>query len=319
MKKKNMVLAFCILTLAIISISFCMYRFSGTRMVAVKFSWEREAGNHRRIHQLQKIPPYRQTRGIALIVHGLNLKPEKMQSIIRALNEARIESLNLSLRGHGQNYTAGSDLSTDEARLDAFRQVSYALWLHEVYEAYLAVRERAADKKMSVFLIGYSLGGLMLCDMVLSFPDIDYDRMVLFAPALYLSAESHLLKVFMPFPNMVIDSLSPMAYRANEGTPVAAYSALFEAVDYFEKHVNSRLNRPTIIFIHEDDEFIPPPKLSHMILQHQLNQWRIQAVQKVQGIDKKISNHLIIDEASLGEKEWKNVKKTMIRHLLDRS
>jgi len=318
MKKKNMVLAFCILALAIISIFFCMHRFSGTKMITMKLSWEREAGDHLRIHQLHKIPPYKRTRGISLVVHGLNLKPEKMQSIVSGLNNARIEVLNLSLRGHGQKHTTGMDLSTDEARLDSFRHVSYALWLHEVYEAYLAVRERATKKRVPVFLIGYSLGGLMLCDLVLSFPDINYDRMVLFAPALHLSADSYLLKVFMPFPNMVIDSLSPMAYRANEGTPIAAYSALFEAVDYFEKHVDSRLNKPTIIFIDKNDEFRSSPKLSDMILQHHLDQWHVQTVQKVKGIDKKISNHLIIDEASIGEKEWKDVKKIMIRHLLDR-
>ncbi len=318
MKKKYWVLGVCILSLTVIVILFCMHRLSGSGMMAMTSSWEREAGGRDRIQTWHKIPPYRRRKGIALVVHGLNLKPEKMQVIIRALNDARIETLNLSLRGHGRNYTTGRDLSMDDARLEALRHVSYALWLHEVYEAYLAVKERAATKDLPVFLIGYSLGGLMMCDLVLSYPDIDYDRMVLFAPALNLSPNSYLLKVFMPFPNMVIDSLSPLAYRANEGTPIAAYSALFEAVEYFEKHMDDRLNKPTIIFINEGDEFISSPKLKDMILRHHLDQWHIQSVQKDPGGDGKFSNHLIIDQTSTGENAWKEIKRTMIRHVLAR-
>jgi len=55
----------------------------------------------------------------------------------------------------------------------------------------------------------------------------------------------------MPFPNMVIDSLSPIYYRSNEGTPMAAYKAVFEACDYFNKNANDKLNKPTLIFIDE--------------------------------------------------------------------
>ncbi len=155
-------------------------------------------------------------KGVALVVHGLNLRPERMQSIITVLNDAGIDVLNLSLRGHGNNYAKNINVSIDNARLESFRNVSYGEWLDEMYRAYVKVRERAAKKKVPVFFIGYSLGGLMGCNLALSHPDVVYDRMVLFAPALNITVKSYLLKALMPFPNIVIDSLSPISYRSNE-------------------------------------------------------------------------------------------------------
>jgi len=40
----------------------------------------------------------KENKGVALVVHGLNLKPERMESIIADLNDERIDVLNLSLR-----------------------------------------------------------------------------------------------------------------------------------------------------------------------------------------------------------------------------
>ena len=111
----------------------------------------------------------------------------------------------------------------------------------------------------------------MGCNLALSHPDVLYDRMVLFAPALNIAVESYLLKALMPFPNIVIDSLSPISYRSNEGTPMAAYKALFEAIQHFESNMNDKLNTPTIIFIDEKDEFISCSILKEMIVRKNLD------------------------------------------------
>ena len=49
--------------------------------------------------------------GVALVIHGLNLRPDKMGSIISCLNTSGIDVLNLSLRGHGENYVHETHLS----------------------------------------------------------------------------------------------------------------------------------------------------------------------------------------------------------------
>jgi alpha-beta hydrolase superfamily lysophospholipase len=247
-------------------------------------------------------------RGVALVVHGLNLNPERMRSIILELNDAGIDVLNLSLRGHGNNYQKNKNLSDDEARLESFQTVTYGLWLDEIYSAYLKVRKRASQKNVPVFFVGYSLGGLMGCDLILLQPDVFYDRMVLFAPALNITVESYLLKALMPFPNIVIDSLSPEHYRSNKGTPMAAYKALFEAVDHFNNNVNDKLNQPTLVFIDENDEFVSSSKLNEMIIKWNLNLWQIHVVCKDNNVGKKVSHHLMIDRDSVGRKMWKRMK-----------
>ena len=189
------------------------------------------------------------------------------------------------------------------------------MWSDEVYKAYLKVRERASKKNVPVFFIGYSLGGLLGCDLLLSHSDVFYDRMVLFAPALNVTTESYLLKALMPFPNIVIDSLSPISYRTNEGTPMAAYKALFEAIEHFEKNADSRLNIPTAVFIDERDEFISCSKLKEMIVQKNLDQWQLHTVQKDNNSGEKISHHLIINRDNVGEDIWKQIKRSLGKHL----
>ena len=76
-------------------------------------------------------------KGVALVIHGLNLRPDRMQPIISKLTESGIDVLALSLRGHGENYTHVNGADEDQARLDALKSVSYQLWMNEAYLAYL--------------------------------------------------------------------------------------------------------------------------------------------------------------------------------------
>ena len=262
-----------------------------------------------------KIKRTKKVKGVALVVHGLNMNPERMQSIIAELNDAGIDVLNLSLRGHGSNFLPSNDLSDDKARLASFQTVTYRLWMNEIYTAYLKVRQRAARKEAPVFFVGYSLGALMGCDLLLAEPDTAFDRMILFAPALRITADSYLLKALAPFPNIVIDSLSPEYYRSNKGTPIAAYNALFEAIGHFDRTINAKLDKPTLIFIDEKDEFVPFPKLTEMIRQQNLEHWQVHFIRKDHNVGENISYHLIIDRDCVGDRMWNQMKEAIGKHL----
>jgi esterase/lipase len=305
---------FIICILFAISVVVCFYSLSGDRVSKSISSLTKVIIKQDDSSQWFKITRIKKIKGVALVVHGLNLNPERMRSIIVELNDAGIDVLNLSLRGHGNNYLKNKNLSTDEARQESFRTVTYGLWLDEIYNAYLKVRERASKKNVPVFFVGYSIGGLMGCDLILLHPDVFYDCMVLFAPALNITVESYLLKALMPFPNIVIDSLSPTYYRANKGTPMAAYKALFEAIDNFKKNVNDKLNKPTLIFIDEKDEFVPYSKLNEMITRWNLDHWQIHIVHKDNSVGEKVSHHLMIDKDSVGKQMWKQMKDAIKGH-----
>ena len=253
---------------------------------------------------------------VALVVHGLNLRPDKMESIITLLTDSGIDVLNLSLRGHGRNYTGKTHIDSAKARLKAFKTVSYQLWIDETYRAYHIIRARSAQKKLPLFFIGFSLGGLMGVDLFASYPEVYFDRMVLLAPALSMPAISYTAKLLAPFPRLVIPSFTLADYRTNNGTPMAAYNSMFEAVKHFNKNVNPKINVPTLIFIDRQDELISYRGLKRLVKNEQLDQWKFHHVQKGKTGVKEKMRHLIIDEPSVGKDMWQEMRIAIINHLL---
>ena len=259
----------------------------------------------------------KETKGIALVIHGLNLRPDKMQSIISVLAESGIDVLRLSLRGHGENYTHQSGIDKEQARLEAFKTVSFPLWLNEAYLAYNQVREKAAQKKVPLFFVGFSLGGLIGLDLFVSRPEVQYDRMILFAPAIKLHPLHYLARILSPMSRLVIPSMAPDTYLSNKkGTPVAAYNALFEGLKHFEKHVSRRLNVPTLIFIDENDEFIPARAIEKLIKEKKLDQWKLYIVEKEATANRDTFHHHIIDESSTGKTVWEKMMAAVKMNLI---
>ena len=254
--------------------------------------------------------------GVALIIHGLNCRPGKMESIIAELTEVGIECLNLSLRGHGENYPHRDSADDASARMEAFKSVTYPLWKTEAYQAYQRARRKSNLSGAPLFFIGFSMGGLIGVDLFASNPSVEFDKMVLFAPALKMHRRNSLLKVLSPFPGMVVPSFAHESYLANDGTPMAAYNALFEMHAHFENNLDPRINIPTIVFADRQDELISFSGLYNMILDQNLDQWRILPVKKDEiGTEVKM-HHIIIDEASVGRQMWQKMVKTTITHLL---
>ena len=112
MKLKRFLIIFILLTASV----FCFYFLFGNRVPHPISSLEKLIGNQDDSTQWHKIKRTKKVKGVALVVHGLNLKPERMQSIITELNDAGIDVLNLSLRGHGNNYLRNPHLSDDRGQ-----------------------------------------------------------------------------------------------------------------------------------------------------------------------------------------------------------
>ena len=257
-----------------------------------------------------------ETKGVALVVHGLNLRPDKMQTIISVLAGSGIDVLRLSLRGHGENYTRYPGIDEEQARMEAFKDVTFPLWMDEAYLAYTQVRQKAAQKKVPLFFVGFSLGGLIGLDLLASRLEVQYDRVILFAPAIKLHPLHYLARILAPMSRLVIPSMAPDSYLSNKkGTPVAAYNALFEGLKHFEKHVNRRLNVPTLIYIDEDDEFIPIRAIEKLKNKMQLDQWKLYIVEKDAAADRDSFHHHIIDESSTGKAVWEKMMATATTYL----
>ena len=259
-------------------------------------------------------------KGVAMVIHGLNLNPEKMLPIISTLTESGIDVLNLSLRGHGENFRHEEKTDADTARLEAFRGVSYKLWLNEAYLAYSQAHKRAERNTAPLFLVAFSLGGLIGLDLFASNSEVQFDRQVLFAPAIALQSIIYIERVLSPFPRLVIPSLAPKDYLANKnGTPIAAYNALFDGLDHFAESGVTKINVPTLVLIDEQDEFIPLWKLKKLVEENNWNQWQFYIVQKEKKLKSKTFHHHIIDAYSTGDTVWQDIEKTVRNHLLNHS
>ena len=145
-----------------------------------------------------------------------------------------------------------------------------------------------------------------------------FNRVLLFAPAIRLRATIYLERVLAPFPRLVIPSLAPKGYLANQkGTPIAAYNALFEGLEHFEKNAGPKLNVPTLIFIDERDEFIPLWKLRDWASEKKMQHWQFYIVEKGPSVKDGAFYHHIIDASSTGSAVWKDMMKAAVNHLLN--
>ena len=259
----------------------------------------------------------RPARACAMVIHGLNLNPCRMNEIVSLLNDNDIDVMLLSLRAHAMR-SDGRDSKSDQAkRLNAFKTVSYPGWREEVKTAYQELAARAQAQSCPVYLVAYSLGGLMGCDFLLHQPQPVFEKMVLFAPAIAPHRiRVPFLKTLYLFPRLVVPSLSPRHYRANRGTPIAAYLALLEAARSFKQRIDQRLNIPTLVFIDKKDELVSYGKLKKLIALHSLDQWQMVPIRRNPDQMAFPFHHLIIDARSAGEHFWQTITSKIVEHLV---
>ncbi len=246
-------------------------------------------------------------RGVALVVHGLNLRPDKMDSIARTLNEEGFDVLRASLSGH-------------RGDLEQFKHVSRDRWLHDLHDAYCEAR-RAADRRgLPLNFVGYSLGALVNLDLMNNVPEagVRYDRMVLLAPAAALNWTSQLVRALNAFgEDFLVPSASNATYRAScEGTSMAAYNALFDSLRATQESGLGKSKAPTLVLIDPKDELVSGPGLAELIEFNALNEWRLEQVSnRGATLERGAYHHLIIDEPSVGSEEWKRIQTLIRKHL----
>ena len=261
------------------------------------------------------LAPSGDCKGVTLVIHGLNLRPDRMRPLADELGEMGIAVVLCSLCGHGENYTPIVGQSNAAARLAAFRQSTYAGWRKEVEAAYAATVALAQPTGAPLFLVAFSLGALLGCDLLTTSSTVHFDRMVLLAPALALRSYSHLPYLLSRWPTLALRSFAPRTYRSNPATPIAAYNALHTALLSLQRHADAKLNVPTLILIDPQDELVSPSGVLHFIQRTQLSQWRLSLVKKQPTQPELAFHHLIIDADSVGPVMWQRMVTQIREHL----
>ena len=149
------------------------------------------------------------------------------------------------------------------------------------------------------------MGALIACTLITSQPEVRFERMVLFAPSIALPQHGPLPWMARYAKRSVLPSISPTHYRANSGTPGAAYAAVYTALAILRHDDVQRLNIPALIVIDKEDEVVPFAGVERIA--GQLPAWTILPVQKSGPAAGLIFHHLVMGKLAVGEDAWNNI------------
>ncbi len=227
--------------------------------------------------------------GAVILIHGLNLKPAAMDPLGHKLVDSGLAVYRLALPGHR---------GEDRKRRLAIKAQDL---MQSLEEATTLVRSRCPGP---LYAVAFSLGGLLTV-VAQAEGEVNFDKMVLIAPAISLKRYTRLVTWLFPFFD-VIPSRGPAPYRASvEGTSKALYRALFVLYDRRNSGSHQRLQRPTRIFMNPDDELVSWEGLAEFIVEHDLEvQWSIKALGNDEA-ELDDFDHLAIDSKTLSPESWR--------------
>lgn len=238
--------------------------------------------------------------GVFLVIHGLNLKSEKLESYGRVIRQLGYHVLLVTLRGHGGN--------TQE-----FKQVKSTDWQTDLMDAYSVASVRAgAFANQKINLLTFSTGGAVAALFQLKAAStINFDKVIHISPAFKLGRLANLVRWLTPFKFLSLVSLNSKEYRAHAFTPIAAYNALLKTIDELNiniAHSADQLNRPTLVIADPKDELIDVGFVSKLVSTWALKSWKLQLVDATAN-SKKIAapHHSLIDENLVGPAEWNKI------------
>jgi esterase/lipase len=242
-------------------------------------------------------------RGVVLLVHGLNQRPDSLDALAQALTAIGFHSYRITLSGHERE---GVSAFTPE------------VWERDVIQAYNEARQRYPT--LPTFMIGYSLGGLLVTRVLDTHTDIKPAGVILIAPALSLRTLPRLgyILTFLPPVSWRVSNIAPTAYRRFAQTPLFWYRNTLEIYSLTQNLTNPSHLRsiPTTILANPNDELVSFCGLTEWLKQNgMVTAWQLQRV-KPTPTTPEIPEHLMIDENSLGALEWRKMLELLHRKLV---
>ncbi len=241
----------------------------------------------------------KQEKGIMLVLHGLNLKPSKMNSLSHFWSSQGYSVLRGTLSGH-----FGSE--------EEMKAVTQLTWRRNVSNLICHAWKRASNANLPLYFLGYSLGAASMIDTLKSqgLPN-PFEKMILLAPAIRVKWYANLTKIVSFFSGKImIPSGNLKDYRSQNGTATAAYSSLHQIIDTIEAPYTS-MNVPTWIYLDPDDELISKSGLQELVDHKDLNLWSLKLINKSKTSLDKNYHHLIIDPPTLGAESFNQMSADM--------
>jgi alpha-beta hydrolase superfamily lysophospholipase len=236
-------------------------------------------------------------RGAILFVHGLNLNPAAMLPLRNELVAIGYQSYQVVLTGH-------KALADNRTAFEANR------WREDVLAGYRELRGRYPH--LPIYILGYSLGGLLAVDVMLRHHDVNPAGLVLIAPAISLHTGIELASVLRLFPSLAttVPNRAPASHRRFSETPLFWYQNTMSL--YWElsegDEVTSRLSQvPGLVFLNPDDELVSFSGMKSWVNNRGLQgRWMVEIANPAPKLAQS-PEHLMIDEGSMGKIEWQRM------------
>jgi|HubBroStandDraft_4_1064222.scaffolds.fasta_scaffold193186_1 alpha-beta hydrolase superfamily lysophospholipase len=245
-------------------------------------------------------------KAVVVLVHGLNLKPEKMDDWAQALADQGATTVRVALLGH-------------RGFSDSMAKVTAQNWHDSFGRAMELARNLAEPNQTPIDFLGFSLGALVGLEWLSQFgPGFEpgVRKMVLIAPAIstpwYGPSALSIFSVFGQ--SFSLPSRTPAQYRANKGSPLAAYRALFELKKSLESNEYKNANIPALILIDKHDELVSSKTIAEIIDKQKLGQWSLDLIDNGYAFKNFGFRHLMVDQESVGPKLWEELKTKVFAH-----
>lgn len=235
-------------------------------------------------------------KGVAVLGHGLNLRPSRMNDIALLLQKEGYLVYRTSLTGHSGAW--------DVSRLQ---------WQKDLFSALCLSKKEAEKEKVPLIFVGYSLSTALYLDVLSQFKKESFlvSKNIFFSPAVGIKKYLKYAKFLSFMPWLIIPSRSPREYRANWGTSMEAYDALFRIEADLLKTASPRWNIPTLVFSDPEDELVSFELLEKFISEKKLNHWNVTLLPE----KNRDYHHLYIDKSSAGESSWKTIQSAIAEFL----
>lgn len=237
-------------------------------------------------------------RGVVIVAHGLNNRPEIMDSLINSLSQNGLDSCRMAL---AVDHEKNGDEQTPLGKL----------W-HKGLSDVIAECKRRRPNAPIVGL-GYSLGGLVMVSYLDRNPGA-FQKMFLLAPAIRLTCKTRLLGPIAKLAggtNLSLPSLAPKAFRLRGATPFADYDAMFKLSKSVRVLSNPREvgETPTQVLLDRSDELVSFESLAKWKELNQLRRWELDALVVKEGATYR---HLVVIPESFDEEKWQQLTCRMI-------
>ncbi len=236
------------------------------------------------------------TVAVILLIHGLNLRPSKMDSLAQFFAAKKCDVYRLALPENPKN------------------------WIEKFDDGYHAALEQAEILERPLFLIGYSLGALLTLRYLVTHNYHKINKVIFIAIPLEMKWLSRLpAKFSWIMPRAWLPSLALEDYRIRGKTSLIEYRIMESirseilAVLKKLKKADAHISSPVLIISDPKDELLDIEKIkNHYALFSSLQCHEV--TNKVTQHPKKY-HHLMIDEASIGHIEWQKMLNKMTSHL----